>query len=368
MSDIDFNIYNNCLTNVSNSMLNYYQIKKIHNSNKKIDDLLSIHKPNHIALILLDGLGSSILNYHLKETDFLRRHKKADIFSVIPTTTTAATTTVMSGLNPIEHGWLGWDVYFKELNKIVTLFTNNIKDKKEKAEKYDVADVKLSYKSIFELIENKNKDVHVEKMFPFGDNKYNTFHEAMEKVEIICKKYKKSFTYVYYDNPDAIMHKTGTRSIETQKVIKKLNDEIELLSKNTKDTAIIVIADHGHIDSKPIFLTDYPDLLNTLRMDISIESRACAFFVKENQIEEFKKIFNENFLNDFVLYDKEEIIKRKIFGEGKENKYFRDAIGDFVAYGISNKYFRSNRECKQFKSQHAGVTKEELTIPLIIIV
>lgn len=367
MEDFEFNIYNNCLTNVSNSILNYYNIKKFHNSNKEIDNKLLESNPNNIVLILLDGLGSSILEYHLQENDFLRKNKKTDIYSVLPTTTTAATTSVMSGLNPVEHGWIGWDVYFKDLDKIVTLFTNNLKDTKEQAEKYNVAKTKLEYNNIFDLINEINKDVHVEKLFPFGENKYNSFEDAMQKVIKICKQYNKSFTYVYYDNPDAIMHDTGTKSIETKNMIRDINKNIELLSKSISNSTIIVIADHGHIDSTPIFLTDYPELLNTLRNDISIESRACAFFVKKDKINEFKRIFNENFSKDFVLYSKSEVINRKMFGDGVENKYFEDAIGDFIAWGISDKYFRSSRNCKQFKSQHAGITKNELVIPLIII-
>lgn len=367
MNSVDLNVYDDCLTNVSNSILNYYNINQFHKSCVEIDKVLSKNKPNHIVLILLDGLGSSVLNYHLKENDFLKRNKKKDIHSIIPTTTAAATTTVMSGLNPIEHGWIGWDVYFNDINKIVTLFTNKLKDTKEKAEKYNVAETKLAYKSIFELISSKNRNVHIEKMFPFGDNKYNSFEDAMTKVGNICKNTKKSFTYIYSDNPDAIMHKTGTKSLETHSVIQNLNNNIELLSKDVKNTTIIVIADHGHIDAKPIFLTDYPELLNTLRMDISIESRACAFFVKEDKIEEFKKNFYKNFSNDFILYSKDEVIRKKIFGNGNENKYFKAAIGDFVAFGISDKYFRSNRQCKQFKSQHAGITNDEINIPLIII-
>lgn len=367
MSDFGFNIYNNCLTNVSNSILNYYDVKKFHNSNKEVDNELLKSNPDNVVLILLDGLGSSILEYHLQDNDFLRKNRKTNIYSVLPTTTTAATTSLMSGLNPVEHGWLGWDVYFKDLNKIVTLFTNNLKDTQEQAEKYNVAKTKLKYNNIFDLINSINKDIYVEKLFPFGENKYDSFEDAMQKVIKICKQYKKSFTYVYCDNPDAIMHDTGTKSIETKNMIKMLNDNIELLSKSIPNSTIIVIADHGHIDSTPIFLTDYPELLNTLRNDISIESRACAFFVKKDKIEEFKRIFNDKFSKDFVLYSKDEIIDKKIFGDGEENKYFRDAIGDFIAWGISDKYFRSNRNCKQFKSQHAGITNDELIIPLIIV-
>lgn len=318
MYDVDLNIYNNCLTNLSNSILKYYQVDTFHNSLQYLDKQLIEKNSNHVILILLDGLGTNILNYHLNKNEFLIKNKKKDIFSVIPTTTTAATTTLMSGLNPVEHGWIGWDVYFEDIGKIVTLFTNNLKDSNNKAEKYNVAKKKLAYKSIFDLIKMKNKDVYVEEMFPFGENKYENFEDAMKKVRDICKKYNKSFTYVYCEEPDAIIHKYGTKSEETHCIIKKLNATIQKLSDSLTDATVMVVADHGHIDSTPIFLTDYPEILNTLRLDISIESRACAFFVKENKKEEFKKIFNEKFAKDFILYTKDEVINKKYLEKEKK--------------------------------------------------
>ena len=56
MNDFGFNIYNNCLTNVSNSILNYYNVKKFHNSNKEVDNKLLKSNPDNVVLILLDGL------------------------------------------------------------------------------------------------------------------------------------------------------------------------------------------------------------------------------------------------------------------------------------------------------------------------
>ena len=93
MCNVDLNIYNKCLTNLSNSILKYYQVDTFHNSLQYLDKQLIEKNSNHVILILLDGLGTNILNYHLNKNDFLIKNKKNDIFSVIPTTTTAATTT-----------------------------------------------------------------------------------------------------------------------------------------------------------------------------------------------------------------------------------------------------------------------------------
>ena len=60
--------------------------------------------------------------------EFLYRNMLKEISSVVPATTTASTTSMLTGLTPVEHGWLAWDLYFKKEDKIVTMFTNKIKD------------------------------------------------------------------------------------------------------------------------------------------------------------------------------------------------------------------------------------------------
>lgn len=220
----------------------------------------------------------------------------------------------------------GWDMYFKDINKTVTVFTNKIKDTNEEAENYNVIQRNLPYKSIDTLIQENNKDVNTAMLFPFGENKYESIEDMINKIEDICSNNKKNFIYAYVDDPDATMHKTGTNSTETKSIIKLLNDEIERLSKNVKDAVIIVTADHGHINSSKINLEDYKDLKQMLERDISIESRACAFFVKEGLKEKFEKLFNNYFGSDFILLTKQEVIDKRFFGIGKENEFFRDAI------------------------------------------
>lgn len=217
-------------------------------------------------------------------------------------------------------------MYFKNIDKTVTVFTNKIKDTNEDAENYNVIQRNLPYKRIDTLIQENNKEVNTTMLFPFGENKYESIEDMINRIEDICSNNKKNFIYAYVDDPDATMHKTGTNSTETKSIIKLLNDEIERLSKNIKDAVIITTADHGHINSSKINLEDYKDLKQMLERDISIESRACAFFVKEGLKEEFEKLFNNYFGSDFVLLTKQEVLDKKVFGTGKENKFFRDAI------------------------------------------
>ena len=154
----------------------------------------------------------------------------------------------------------------------------------------------------------------------------------------------------------------------TIKLYEELDRSTKELCNNLKNTntLVIVTADHGHINSIPITLSDYKDVFNLLKHDISIEGRACAFFIKDGKKHEFEQLFNKYFKKDFLLYSKEEVIKNKLFGIGKENKYFKESIGDYLAVAISNKYFIYNGNSDKLVSMHAGLTIDEMLVPLII--
>ena len=78
----------------------------------------------NVVLLLMDGMGVNVLERSLPENAFLRKHIKTELSSVYPCTTTAATTSVLTGRTPAEHGWIGWSCYFKEVDKCIDLFSN----------------------------------------------------------------------------------------------------------------------------------------------------------------------------------------------------------------------------------------------------
>ena len=91
------------------------------------------------------------------------------------------------------------------------------------------------------------------------------------------------------------MHRYGVTSPEAHKEILHINSEIEKLCSNLKDSLIIITADHGLCDSVNLFLEDYPQLYNMLKIPPSIEpGRAMSIFVKDGLQEEFKNEFNRH--------------------------------------------------------------------------
>ena len=130
------NNYYNCLTNLACSIQKYFGIKPKHNTMPYIDELLQEKKPQNVILMLFDGMGSRILDRTLGKDTFFGKNKKKEITSVFPATTTAATTSIRTGRNPIEHGWLGWNMYMAPIDKTITLFRNKEKGKDEISEEF----------------------------------------------------------------------------------------------------------------------------------------------------------------------------------------------------------------------------------------
>lgn len=116
------------LVNLSNSILKAMNVKTTNSTLKELDSQLYQKECKNIILILYDGMGSSILDKYLSKESFLQKNKICNISSIFPATTVAAITSVLTGLEPSKHGWLGWDMFSKDDNEAVSVYMNVIKD------------------------------------------------------------------------------------------------------------------------------------------------------------------------------------------------------------------------------------------------
>ena len=360
------NNYEECITNLACSIRKYFDLNYNHNTLEYIDKILNENKPQNIVTILCDGLGSKILDRTLKQDTFLQKNKLKTITTVFPATTVAATTSMITGLNPVETAMLGWEMYYKDIDKVITTYTSIEKGKDiplKEAREYK--NKHMITKSICEEI-NENGKYNGYELFPFGQNPYLSYNDLLTQIEHLCSKQEKKYIYAYYEEPDSSMHKLGTDNKEINKIVENINASLEQLSKKLNNTIIFVVADHGHINVENIMLDDYPDIVKCLDKNTSLEPRAVNLFIKENKKNEFEQLFNKYFKEDFDLYTKDEIIRSNLFGLGKENEVFRDILGDYIALAKTNKALIYGGT-QILKAQHAGYTDDEIYIPLIVI-
>lgn len=121
------NNYNECITNLACSIRKYFGLEYTHNTLKNIDEILEKSNTQNVVMILCDGMGSNILDKALDSDSFLIKHRIKPITTVFPATTVAATTSILTGLNPVETGMLGWTMYYKDIDKTIVTFRNSEK-------------------------------------------------------------------------------------------------------------------------------------------------------------------------------------------------------------------------------------------------
>ena len=77
----------------------------------------------------------------------------------------------------------------------------------------------------------------------------------------------------------------------------------------------------------------------------------------------------ETFKDKFLLLTRDAIIGQQLFGTGREHELFRDTLGDYIAISVADvSVFVTHKEAEMLPGGHAGLTKEEMEIPLIAVV
>lgn len=324
--------YKDSVLNLSCSILQHFGITPEHETLPAADELLSKNF-KHIVVIVISGLGMNILEQHLLYKDFLRRNLVNDYSSVFPTTTTASTVSFLSGKSPCEHGCLNHDFNFDQETIIEKI------NKTEKAKAFSV----LSY----------------------GSEAHSDLYDWVETIRKTCKTDQKTFTYAFWDQLDKALHTKGTKSNDIEKLIRELNVKITYLCEETPKTLFFITADHGHTDIRNDFIVEnYPELGNMLKCEPVITSRTISFSVKPEFLEKFKLDFNANFGNSYLLFSKNELTEKELLGTGEPIKNLNENA-DYFAIAFKDKNLLWNQNSTQVKSEHGGLSKNELRIPLI---
>lgn len=290
-------------------------------------------------------------------------------------------TAYYSGLSPNEHGWLGWSLFFKEFNGCIDTFTNEDSFSKVKCYNRHAAYTLMPYKTIFQMIDEADGSVRSYAVIPEVINlpedpnvnvRVKKVEQIFESIRDITKKPGRKFVMSYWDEPDSTMHEQGCYAADVKAFMKLLDILLQRTYKELDDTLVIISADHGQINvAEEIYLDTIPEIDECLIMPPSMEPRAASLFVKHGMEKLFEERFHEYFNNDFILFPKEIVLDSGILGKGNSHKKVSDFIGNYLACGISNKLLRyrtiTSEKQIHFKGHHAGLTEEEMIVPLIVL-
>ncbi|MBO4393632.1 MAG: alkaline phosphatase family protein [Spirochaetales bacterium] len=367
--------YRNSIVNLSCSVLKYFNVPDVkHSTLPEADKILDERKPRNVVMLLFDAMGISILERHLPADSFTRRHVLRTISSTFPPTTVAATTAVNSGLTPLETGWLGWVTYFSEIDDNIITFFNTLQSEEDKqAAPTHLTYSNVPYKTLSMQIRETNPEVRCMACSPFKTHPIDptiithSIRENMENILRLAAEPGPHMLYGYWPDPDHMMHELGIDHPQITPILQDIDSNLKYLHDNINksDTAVFVIADHSQINAKWFCLCDYPDIQALLKHPHSIEGRCASFMVKDGKKEEFRKLFKKHFGDHFLLMDHDEFINSGLLGSGVPHPRTDGFVGDYVAIATDEYTIGEAHEDTEMVGIHAGLTKEEMEVPLI---
>lgn len=350
--------YHQCILNTIASILKNLGQDSLYTEDQRMTKILNEKNYKNIIIMLLDGLGENILEHNTEEHCFLKQYHAYTNVAIYPSTTAASTTATKNGLSPITTGWTGWENYFREVDRNLTLFhgKNYVTDEPTGFDTYKALPYQLFYQEL-EVIE------------PDFSNPDRKFKDVLDRsLDQLSKG--KGIQYVYHQDPDHTMHEFGAYSEEACLSLKEINRELEeYVKKLPSDTLLIISADHGHTNVTPIDLYSCKTIQKMLNRRPSNDSRCITFSVKEEYKDVFMTTFQTLFGYAYDIYPTQELIDQEFFGQKQDipSPRVKDFLADFVAIGTKNYYFNYKGEDNMvFKSHHAGITADEMLVPVII--
>lgn len=361
--------YKNCILNSVNAVRDYLNLPVYHDLDQDVSLWLKEHQFKQLIILLIDGMGYSLVDQNCEVNGFFKTYCKKKIETVYPPTTSAATTSVLTGKAPIETAWFGWQQYFKEIDEHLIMFLN-----RRYYENSFYPNTHYTYQRvpivnmIDELNQNNRKALEV---FPaFRANGVHSFTEMVDRLIQYSQSQEYEFIYGYWDGYDSAMHQMGASSKRCHAIINSMDKLCERFkSELDSQTGLIILADHGHMDVHFKNLADYPELVNCFEKLPALETRTISFMIKPEKKALFSKLFQAQFKDTFILYTKKEALDSHLFGMGKIHPQADDFLGDFIACAISDLclYYSDNEnEEVVFKGNHAGMCDIEMKIPLIL--
>ena len=195
----------------------------------------------------------------------------------------------------------------------------------------------------------------------------HSIRENMENILRLAAEPGPHMLYGYWPDPDHMMHELGIDHPQITPILQDIDSNLKYLHDNINksDTAVFVIADHSQINAKWFCLCDYPDIQALLKHPHSIEGRCASFMVKDGKKEEFRKLFKKHFGDHFLLMDHDEFINSGLLGSGVPHPRTDGFVGDYVAIATDEYTIGEAHEDTEMVGIHAGLTKEEMEVPLI---
>jgi hypothetical protein len=317
----------------------------------------------------------------------------APLTSVVPSTTSAALTSLWTGRSPAEHGIAGYELWLKEYGMVVNMiqhmpgsYRNDVGSLTKagfKPEAYlnlptlgphlaahGVKAYALQHHSIVKsgLSQMFFKDVDVRGFNTYADLWVNLRHLVEKQLA------ERQYIWVYTGEVDHFSHFYGPDDERTAAELTYFSASFEQLFLKRlspaarRGTLLLLTADHGQVVTRPdahYDLRSHPGLAERLHILPTGENRLVYLFHRPGQGQALREYMERAWPGQYTFLDPAQAVVAGLFGPGKPHPRLLDRLGDLAAVARGAGYLWWADKDNLMLGRHGGLASEEMLVPFV---
>ena len=200
------------------------------------------------------------------------------------------------------------------------------------------------------------------------------FRSCFKNVEDIVKSSQQpKYIYAYWPDFDRHSHDFGCNSSRVNAHFAELDEAFEklLTAVDGTNTAVVVTADHGFIDTdsaRVLQLSDHPVMQDSLVLPLCGEPRVAYCYVHPDKQQQFTDYVKTELADCAELKLSSTLVDEEYFGMGLAHPNLYERIGHYTLIMKKNYVFKDRLLGEQPFSHigvHGGTSTNEMYVPLI---
>lgn len=355
-----------------------------------------------VVLVLLDALGWEQLHRMMAADpdlifhDLAARGRLLPLTTVFPSTTTNVLSTLRTGMPPVRHGLLAYELFLREWEMAVECITFSPRVHKSpglleawgmKGEDFlpvpSLAQL-LSVQGVLTeyVIASHIAEGVLSRMFYRGVRKVHKHHYAADfwlRLRRVLQDHPgdRFFLSGYWSAVDTLGHhygpedETALNELRSISFLLKRSFLGDLTPVDREGTLLLITADHGQVPTSletAVLLEEHPLLRDSLIFAPLGEARVPFFYARAGSLDRVRSYIQEHFADQLVLFDRAELLRSGLLGPGEPYAEIPHRLGDLVAVMRGNGVVVDDKEdAKHLAGRHGGMQPEEMLVPLLAV-
>ncbi|WP_181310719.1 alkaline phosphatase family protein [Nocardioides campestrisoli] len=327
------------------------------------------------VVFLVDGLGAELLRRYEHAAPFLASLVGRDSVgsATVPSTTATSLTSFGTGLPPGAHGLVGYTSRIPGTDRLLNGLTWDSGVDPREWQPHPTAFARMSAAGVSVTVVNK-RDFVTSGLTQAAHRgaEYVGADRVGERIAAVqaASAVRPSLTYVYDADLDWTGHKFGVASTQWLQQLAMVDAEAEQMREALPGhVRMLVIADHGMVDSPPASRIDLDDRLE-LRSGVTLlggEARFRHVYCARGAVEDVAATWREVLGDRAQVLTRDEVVASGWLGAIQPSVLPR--IGDVVAACRGDAAIISTADFpyeNQMVGLHGSLTPDEMRIPLLL--